>query len=222
MNIDKNQKLVFRYVILIPHRDSLKPLEEYRQKLFAAGFSGAYSFPAAAPLASVSRPFSRQELKELAGNIREGIREEGEGRKGGMIVSTGSALVSCPDGFTFFGPVLNLPAIDEIYPLSARDKVLCSLFPTVLNVTLLEKASHVEPLVRGTEDTEGYGRFANHGSAPLPLRLCVRNIEVPPIAFRAAALANLAIRPLAAGVEGFSLEWRISPRFWLPARKGRR
>jgi len=43
--------------------------------------------------------------------------------------------------------------------------------------------------------------------------------ETPALSFRAAAVANLAIRPLAGGEAGFSFEWKIGPPEWLPGYK---
>ncbi|MDR3145901.1 MAG: hypothetical protein LBU21_06460, partial [Treponema sp.] len=60
-----------RFVVLIPHRDSQRALWEYRRRLFAAGLDGAWSFPALAPLALVSRPCDPGELKALARSLRD-------------------------------------------------------------------------------------------------------------------------------------------------------
>ncbi|MDR0760205.1 MAG: hypothetical protein LBF74_08855 [Treponema sp.] len=41
---------------------------------------------------------------------------------------------------------------------------------------------------------------------------------LPVFAFRAAAVANLAIRPLAVGEAGYSFRWKVGPLFWLPQK----
>jgi hypothetical protein len=101
---------VLRFAVLIPHRDSLKALETLSRRLFAAGFSGAFSFPQAAPLALLSRPLSRGELGDLAAALRESSAE-----RGGIITAGPGAAASLPDpwGFTLWGPRLDLaiPAI---------------------------------------------------------------------------------------------------------------
>ena len=179
--MDKKQKWMQRFVILMPHRDARKLLEEMRAKLFSIGFHGAFSFPPAAPLAMVSKAFSREELKELARNIR-GLTKENDGK----ITSGGAAVIKCPDKRSFFGPRLDLPIDDRVFPESTKTKVLYTLSPPILCAALIDQESAVEP-----------GQM-----------LC--------LSFRAAALANLSIRPLGSGEAGYSFEWRISPLVWLP------
>ena len=155
----KTQKKPNRLIILIPHRDSLKAFADYRQKLFFSGFLGAYSFPLCAPLAEVSRPFSQDELKKLARNLRE-MRENGK------IHSTKAAIVDWPGKFSFFGPLLDIPADESVFPRETREKVLNCFLPPVLNVALLE------------------GEITQN------------SIDAPALSFRAAFLANLFVRPL--------------------------
>jgi hypothetical protein len=84
-------------------------LEDYRRKLFEAGFMGAYSFPAAAPLALLSRPLSKEDLKKIAREIR-GVTLS----KDGKITATGTGLVRCPENTPFegalCGPLLDISA----------------------------------------------------------------------------------------------------------------
>jgi hypothetical protein len=115
------------FVILIPHRDGGRITEEYRRKLFASGFAGAFSFPAAAPLALVSRPFRRDELKALAGEMRElSLKEGGEGK----FRSSGAGITAFPaGGLNFFGSLLE-PWEEDLLSLGGskvlyRFPVLC-------------------------------------------------------------------------------------------------
>jgi len=178
----------YRFVILIPNRDMEKILDDCRASLFAKGFYGAYSFPPAAPLAELSRPFNRNELKELAANIRKLSMA-----RGGKISGAESGLNAGFGNFSFFGPLLNLPAAGELFPETARDKINRGLFPPVLCTALLPQGEKFPPK------------------------------EGPSLSFRAAALANLAIRPLSGGEKGeaqpFSFEWRMGEPVWLPAYK---
>ena len=196
----------FRFIILVPHRDAGNLLNKYREKIFASGFYGACSFPLAAPLARVSKPFSGEELKELARNIRS-LTKDTDGR----ILSTGTALVRCSghpqavgqegadstatnfEQMSFFGPLLNLPAEEGIFPPPARAKILMSFLPPILCASLV--APEVSPM---------RGEFPAQEEA---------------LSFRAAALANLVIRPLASGDPNYSLEWKMGPLIWLPAFK---
>jgi hypothetical protein len=171
-----------RFIVLVPHRDPLRLLEEYRARLFAAGFPGAYSFPMAAPLASVSRFFSVDELKGLARNIR--------GLTSGKFTTEGTGFYAEGEqGLPFFGPRLNIYIEESLFPPTARAKILGVFSPPVLCAALLA------PKERPPSE------------------------EGPVISFRAASLANLAIRPLENGAAGYSFEWKMGPLVWLPKYK---
>ena len=194
---------ISRFIVLIPHRDALGSIEEYRRRLFAAGFPGAYAFPVAAPLAMVSRPFSREELKALARSLPRG--------KDGKILGEGTALVRWPyaagettdEGaepglYSFFGIPLDFPVREELFPQTARDKIIhipgnadsCPVLCTAL----------VHSGMNSGEEQQ------------------IRE-EAPVLSFRTASLANLAIRPLGAGDLDYSFEWKIGPHIWLPKLK---
>ncbi|MDR0562286.1 MAG: hypothetical protein LBG73_06315 [Spirochaetaceae bacterium] len=170
-----------RFVVLIPHRDAAGIIEDYKRRLFRAGAIGAYSFPIAAPLAAVSRPFTPAELKAEAYALRESSGAEG---KDGKIAGGGLQILRYPPEepvFTLFGLSLdasppNPPSPPAIYRFPSL--VLCAgVFP------------------------------------PCP------DIPPPPCFFRAAMVANMAIRPLASGTAGYSFEWKIGVPVWLPKRK---
>ena len=180
-----------RFIILIPHRDALKPLDDYRSRLFAAGFCGAYSFPAAAPLAMVSMPFDREELKGLSGNIRK-LTNGTEGK----IHCSETMLCTFPGKFSFLGLCLDFPLNESLFPQTARKKILHFPSSPVLCAAIVDS----EFLPGGT---------SRYGGNP------ILN-EAPELSFRAASLANLAIRPLAGGEADYSFEWKIGPAVWLP------
>jgi len=89
------------FAVLVPHRDCLPALEIYRQSLFSDGKDGAFSFPAAAPLALLHRPLKKGELKNAATELR---RELGE--KHIVCIEQGEKTVNT---LRFFGPILELP-----------------------------------------------------------------------------------------------------------------
>ena len=180
----------FFYVILIPHRDALIQLSAYREKLFSIGMHGAHSFPRAAPLARVSRPLGREELKGLAAAIR-GLTKGNDGK----ITSGKPSLVHDDSAFSFFGPALNLPANEGIFPLSVSPVILKSLLPPVLCAALV-----------------GPGEISKN---PIPE-------EMQSVSFRAAALANLFVRPLTIGDPDYSIRWETSLPIWLPAHRKER
>ena len=183
------KKETYRYIILIPHRDFLRPLYGYRAKLFSMGFPGAWSFPMAAPLASVSRHFSTNELKELGRNTRDLTKGTD-----GKILCSGNAhakfTTNMEEDISFFGVPLNLLVEETMFPKTARTKILDIFSPPVLCAALL--ASNERP----------------------------PSEEGPALSFRAASLANLAIRPLESGAAGYSFEWKMGPFIWLPKYKG--
>jgi hypothetical protein len=190
---------VFRFAVLVPHRDSRRLVEACRPSLFAAGFLGAWSFPAAAPLARLSRPLTAPELKALAFSLREASLAGG---RDGRIASGEPADLPCPGAggalegaFRFWGPVLDLPvpAWQDICPPET--------FPGDPAYTPFPSAVLCAALIPGGLPP---------GASPPVL---------PALSFRAAAAANLAIRPLASGTPGYSFRWRIGPLFWLPKKR---
>ena len=99
-------KKIARFIVLVPHRDSLGRFQAYRAKLFAEGFCGAHSFPLCAPIASVARAFTAEELKALARNIREQCADSGKiftvngadnGAKSGASIAGAAFLIELSD-----------------------------------------------------------------------------------------------------------------------------
>ena len=171
----------FRFVVLIPHRDAAAPLRALNRALFAAGFTGAFAFPAVAPAALVSRPFTGQDLRSLARTLRELSLRDG---RDGTIRSGAMGSVSCPaaSGLTFYGPLLDLP-VPEPFPGEAPLR-----FPSLVLCAAL-----IRP---------GEKPGINPGAASF--------------SFRAAAVANMILRPLASGSYP-SFEWKIGSPRWLPS-----
>lgn len=143
MNTKRKRPEPLRFIVLIPHRDGGRIPEEYRRGLFASGLAGAFSFPPAAPLALVSRPFGREELRALAGEMRElSLKEGGEGR----FRSAGAGSAACPrGGLNFFGPLLE--PWDESLPSLGGSKVLYRFPALCLCAALLEPGD--EPAAAG-------------------------------------------------------------------------
>ena len=195
MKVDtlKAPKGAYRFVILIPHRDALRLIAEYRKMLFSDGFYGAYSFPLAAPLALVSRSFDRAELKELGRNIRNLTKE-----KDGKIVGSSAVQANCPGGFSFFGPGLNLQLKEDLFPASTKDKILHILSPPVLCVTLLGS----EKMPVSKEEPALSFRAAS-----------LANLTLRPLDNGAAGYSYEYY-----SYECYSYEWKIGPPVWLPGK----
>jgi hypothetical protein len=178
-------------LVLVPHRDTRQILKKYSSSLFATGFWGAWSFPWVAPLAVLSSPLSPAELKQVAVIIRE---QSSALKPGGKIQSLPPAQSPFPDGFPpgDSKSVVFGPALDFTLPESAISLVG-------------SKARHwFSPLVIGTA-------LVNEASAP----------PAPPaLSFRACALANMDLRPLAGNAcladNNYSYSWKIGKLCWLP------
>ena len=161
MNTKRKRSDVLRFIILIPHRDGGGILEKYRRELFASGLAGAFSFPAAAPLALVSRPFSGEELKALAAGMRELSLKNGGN---GTFRSAGVGVTASPaGGFNFFGPLLE-PWEEDLLSLGGS-KVLCRFPAICLCAALL--GSGDEPPEAGPELSFGAAMIANLAIRPL-------------------------------------------------------
>ena len=170
-------KKALGFIVLIPHRDALRPLVEMKTELFQRGIYGAHSLPVMAPLARVSKALSRDELQELGRNLRNLTME----RKG-VIRCGAKALAAFSGELFFFGPALDIQ-IDEAIPERLRGKLIHTLTPAVLCTALVRSGENIDSL------------------------------ESPALSFRAAALANLSIRPLAGDEPSF--EWKKGPPVWL-------
>ncbi|MDR2701593.1 MAG: hypothetical protein LBB72_04100 [Spirochaetaceae bacterium] len=190
------------FAVLVPHRDCLPTLNDYRRRLFAAGFEGAWSFPAAAPLVRLSQPLDSGELKAAASELRSLLGNsvispvtEGDGSNGKCANSEYSGSECAGWGpYRFFGVMLDLPP-----PAFPADAVLQRWEKPVLAPAILRRQA--------------------------PLRC-----QAPRIIFRAAAIANLALTPVppentaefASFEADYSYKWELGPLCWLPrARNGR-
>ena len=119
-----------KFIVLLPHRDSRQLLENFRQKLFVAGFNGAYAFPSAAPLARVSQAYNGEELKALA----QGLRRLSLLKDGKFTASQLSCFQAGIEGAAFFGPLLDLSPLDII---QNNDKAFFTFPRTLLCAALL-------------------------------------------------------------------------------------
>jgi hypothetical protein len=143
------------------------------------------------------------ELKALAAFLKGAALAGGrDGGRPGRIVTGKTAEVPCPcleagadgglDGaLRFWGPVLNLPvpAWGDISAVESAGPPVYSPFPAAVLCAAL---------------------------VPDGVPPGVSLLVMPALSFRAAAVANMAVVPLAAGAAGYSFRWRIGPLFWLP------
>ena len=180
-----------RLLVLTPHRDSRRIVRLLSPELFRRGFYGAWSFPQAVPMAILSEPFTEEELKECARNLRvlnTEKREEGRIGTGDMttaVLPRQGGAGNTGEDLLIAGPSLDL-AVPEVFP-AGEDKVLRRISPVIFGAVLIRKDDGIP------------------------------DIRIPSFFFRAAALANMIYRPL--DDSGYSFRWRIGKPTWLPRIK---
>jgi hypothetical protein len=193
---------VWRFVVLIPHRDSLLPLRDFRRRLFALGFAGAYAFPPVIPLARVSRPLNQRELEALARSLREAALTANPGGKGRLSLGRAAAAPG-PEGLRFWGPCLDLPAwAFPAFEGAVVEAVTGEAAEAVTGEAAPEEAAGAGPVLCAA--------LLDEGDAGRELPPC------PALGFRAAAAANLILRPLPSGAAGGSFSWETGQPRWLP------
>jgi len=120
MKIDKSEQI---FLVLVPHRDTRLVLRDYSETLLKAGFTGAYSFPWAAPLASLSRPLEKQELKNIAHTFRKSAND-------GKFHAEGAYAMPFPPeekNSFLYGPRLDFSIPKDLFGDNTGN-----LFPTVI------------------------------------------------------------------------------------------
>jgi hypothetical protein len=201
-----------RFVALIPHRDAAAPLHAQSGSLFAAGIAGAFSFPPAAPLALVSRPFSQPELRSLASALRAGTALAGNGK-----INPGPPILQpCPGFHSFYGPSLDLPPPPLPYP-----GVLYPFPVLALCIALIEAGAEA-----ALENAEAAPALPAN---PAAFRAAmVANLSIRPLFGNAGSCdgtgssggigsGNSTGSGIAAGEPNYSFAWRIGPPCWLPS-----
>jgi hypothetical protein len=184
---------LFRLAVLVPHRDIRPALYSFRRRLFAAGIPGAYAFPPIAPLALLEKPLDLCRLKELAAWLRALSLETG----GGVFTAGagGVSLISGPDGVSFWGLPLNIPALPGapgILPFSRT--ALCAAAPG-------RDSDAEREIIPGTGDPPLL-RFRAAAAANLSIKFFPAGGIVPD-----------------SGLPGLSSRWRIGKPLWL--KKGK-
>jgi hypothetical protein len=215
-----------RFVVLIPHRDNIPLLHAYSERLFAAGITGAHSFPNVTPLARVSHACSREELKALAHALREWTLADGNDGK----LQTGTAhSVSCPAWtgreLTLFGATLETAwsaPQEALFPnehstLSVLPQDAMPSMPVAPQDALGSALSALpqEALVFRFPHLILSAALLGHGDE----RLVATLPPVPSLSFRAAMIANMTLTPLGCGETAYSFAWQIGEPVWLPAYK---
>jgi hypothetical protein len=119
------------------------------------------------------------------------------GNRDGKFHSTGTRVIQSPhiEGFGFFGLRLDFShPVEEAENIPLFSKKVIYQFNTLCLCSAL-----VSP------KDEPY--FSD------------KTVPPPGISFRAASIANLAMKPLSTGEAPYSQEWKISAPVWLPSYK---
>ncbi|MDR2193680.1 MAG: hypothetical protein LBP19_04330 [Treponema sp.] len=175
------------FLSFIPHRDCKKEVELFKRVLFSSGFWGAFSFPVASPLAILSRPLTKDELKRIAARLREcTCVERNDTGKAGRVTA-GAWDTATLGGLYFGGQTLDVP-VERLFQREAA-------FPSGVVAEQCAFPLLAEAVLRGNEP-------------PQP------PADPAPFSFTAGYVANLTLRPLCD--DGYSFEWRIGEPAWMP------
>jgi len=185
MDTKKNRQF---FLVLVPHQDARAELQKYSDSMIKNGLSGVYSFPHAAPLASLLKPLNVNELKQTARSLRDYAGKE-------KFLAAETSVCEFNTGgekMNLFGPRLNLKNPLNVYNNGHKkiDKFDSFFSEVIIGSFLLPKTSEQSRIL-------------------LQLQI---NKE---ISFRAAAIANMAICPVTINDES-GYKWKIGKLCWLP------
>jgi hypothetical protein len=141
----------------------------------------------------LERPLSADELKAAAHALRG--RSLSCGGNGAFKSGAAAAAIFPKEAaafadFALAGPALNIEICESLFTPEAAAAICRRFEQPVLGAALVPQDSECTA----------------NGAIPAP----------PVVSFRAAALANMSMRPLAAGGD-LSCEWEIGELYWLPA-----
>jgi hypothetical protein len=191
MKTKKHEQL---FLVLVPHPDVRAALGKYSADMINAGFKGGCLFPRLAPLAALSQPFTKDELKQCARAIREIIVSAKNGEN--KIFTKETAATAFPadecktgESKTFlFGPQLDLVIPQNLFCESSVKK-LTKIYSTPVIGAFLTNAGEVD-----TSFSPPQG-----------------------LSFRTAAVANMYYQQINMEIKkarGF--KWKIGELIWLP------
>lgn len=196
-----NSDNIHRWLVLVPHRDSLGPIQELKRRLWQSGIGGVKLLPSLALIGPVEEPAQPGNLKGLAQLIRKKSIEQ---NKEAYIDGGTLGLYSLPGGLVALGFPL-LPQIsDNLY-----------LDPTQ-NPGEFAASAHT------------YGKFAPY-QGPSPLFILALHgdnktldlaqklqQELPPFRFRQGAVANFAFTYSGGdGTAAIRIRWEVGKPYWM-------
>jgi len=178
------------FLVLVPHRDVRAILGKYSVDMIKNGFKGGCLFPRIAPLAALSQPFAKDELKQCARAVRETIVSVNNGESK-ILTKKASTIVFPADECktVLFGPQIEF-ALSQNLLCENSVKKISKFFPMpVIGIFLINSNE--------TEITP----FPPHQE----------------LSFRAAAVANMRYQQINAGkMKAYGFKWKIGELSWLP------
>jgi len=185
-------KQTLKFLVLVPHGDVRAELKKYGENLIKNGLKGVYRFPFAAPLAALSRSLTDEELKHTACSLRQEIGINIIYTKETNIVPFSDTWGLCP--LALFGPRLELEIPSGLFCDNLKIKRFFS--PLTIGTFLIPDSN---------KDNQHLLAVNQKLDEPLQDRL----------KFRAAAVANLYLRPVCFDSE-IGYKWKIGKLYWLP------
>ncbi|MDR1287568.1 MAG: hypothetical protein LBK08_08180 [Treponema sp.] len=154
--------------VLVPYGESRAAARALSASLFARGVQGAWAFPWVLPLALLRRPLGREELKILAGRLREASLDGG-----GRIQSGEGAALPFPESapapfraLSVYGPVMDLPlspglfgGMDGILHVFSRAVLGCAIAAAAPDAGKISfRAAAAANMLYRREDPAGPGK----------------------------------------------------------------
>ena len=182
-------------LVLVPHRDIRAELKKYSCSVYKNILTGilasklpAYSFPWAAPLAALSKPFKTDELKNIARSLRAAAKDN----KFYISETSTCAFPAGEEEMTLLGQKLELKEWDTLSFSSSKIEYFFS--PIMIGSCLITKARKQQlcDLCSSAPSQESKG-------------------------FRAAAIANMFWKPVNLDGET-AYKWKIGKLCWLPKK----
>jgi len=134
METDKFKTSVF--LVLVPHQDARGEIRKHSQLLLKKSLSGRYIFPYVAPIALLKKPFTPDELKITAKNLR--IAASGEKFQTSETICT--HFPAHENSLRLLGPRLNID-IDLCAMNCAPEKIKKQITAAVIGLYLIPETS---------------------------------------------------------------------------------
>ena len=183
------KSICFKFLVLVPHRDTRSLLRKHGELLIKDGLTGVYLFPYAAPIAELSEMFNADELKYTA----QSLRNITNGEKFSVTETETAPFPSEKEKMILLGHGLDLKITEKVFGEGIK-KIKNTFTPLMIGSWLIPESDKQQIRASQTEDS---------------ISLCEK------LSFRAAAVANMYWKPFKNGDE-VGYKWKIGKLPWLP------